>query len=192
MRPTAASRWSGPRRREARRSTTYPVRLTVICDDRPGLLKEMTAVIAADDTNIRNLDSRESGDGGAIVDFVVLAQNLTHLNKLVMDLRRVAGVREVQRSQKDIVLRARRDALRAEALAVERGLYLFADNFSIRPNAIRGDLCLNQLHDGAHLARAGLGAAVVRGGLGDCAGDERFDLVFAGGLRQVGLDELDL
>ena len=58
------------------------------------------AVIAADDTNIRNLDSRESGDGGAIVDFVVFTQNLTHLNKLVMDLRRIPGVKEVQRSQK--------------------------------------------------------------------------------------------
>jgi GTP pyrophosphokinase len=34
------------------------------------------------------------------VDFVVLTQNLTHLNKLVMDLRRIPGVKEVQRSQK--------------------------------------------------------------------------------------------
>ncbi len=90
--------WSAPEGSEG--VTTYPVRLTVYCDDRPGLLKEMTAIIAADDTNIRNLDSRESGDGGAIVDFVVLTQSLTHLNKLVMDLRRIPGVREVQRSQK--------------------------------------------------------------------------------------------
>jgi GTP diphosphokinase / guanosine-3',5'-bis(diphosphate) 3'-diphosphatase len=90
--------WSAPKGSEG--ATTYPVRLTVICDDRPGLLKEMTAIISADDTNIRNLDSRESGDGGAIVDFVVLTQSLTHLNKLVMDLRRIPGVREVQRSQK--------------------------------------------------------------------------------------------
>ncbi|HXB61926.1 MAG TPA: bifunctional (p)ppGpp synthetase/guanosine-3',5'-bis(diphosphate) 3'-pyrophosphohydrolase [Acidobacteriaceae bacterium] len=90
--------WSAPEGSEG--VTTYPVRLTVICDDRPGLLKEMTAVISADDTNIRNLDSRESGDGGAIVDFVVFTQNLTHLNKLVMDLRRIPGVKEVQRSQK--------------------------------------------------------------------------------------------
>src|ERR1700729_2691076 len=73
--------WSAPEGREG--GTTYPVRLTVHCDDRPGLLKEMTAIIAADDTNIRNLDSRENGDGSAIVDFVVLTQNVTHLNKLV-------------------------------------------------------------------------------------------------------------
>ena len=80
--------------------TTYPVRLTILCDDRPGLLKEMTAIIAADDTNIRNMDSRESSDGGAVVDFVVQTQDVRHLNKLVMDLRRVNGVREVQRVQK--------------------------------------------------------------------------------------------
>jgi len=90
--------WSAPEGSEA--VTTYPVRLTVLCDDRPGLLKEMTAIIAADDTNIRNMDSRESGDGGAIIDFVVLTQDMRHLNKLVMDLRRINGVREVQRSQK--------------------------------------------------------------------------------------------
>jgi GTP pyrophosphokinase len=90
--------WSKPATEEG--VTLYPVRLTVICDDRPGLLKEMTAIIAADDTNIRNLDSRPNGDGGATVDFVVQTQDVRHLNKLVMDLRRVAGVREVQRIQK--------------------------------------------------------------------------------------------
>ncbi|MDR3734956.1 MAG: bifunctional (p)ppGpp synthetase/guanosine-3',5'-bis(diphosphate) 3'-pyrophosphohydrolase [Acidobacteriaceae bacterium] len=90
--------WSAPE--AAADVTTYPVRLTILCDDRPGLLKEMTAIIAADNTNIRNMESRESDDGGAIVDFVVLTQDVRHLNKMVLDLRRVNGVREVQRVQK--------------------------------------------------------------------------------------------
>jgi GTP pyrophosphokinase len=46
------------------------------------------------------MESKESDDGGAIVDFVVLTQDVRHLNKMVLDLRRVNGVREVQRVQK--------------------------------------------------------------------------------------------
>jgi len=90
--------WSTPE--AAADVTTYPVRLTILCDDRPGLLKEMTAIIAADDTNIRNMESKEGEDGGAVVDFVVLTQDVRHLNKMVLNLRRVNGVREVQRVQK--------------------------------------------------------------------------------------------
>jgi GTP pyrophosphokinase len=79
---------------------TYPVRLTVICEDRPGLLKEFTAIIADDGTNIRSVDSKPTPDGGAIVDFVVETVDVRHLTKLTQNLRKVAGVREVQRVTK--------------------------------------------------------------------------------------------
>src|SRR5260370_7316713 len=36
---------------------TYPVKLTVFCDDRPAMLKQLTAVISADNTNIRNIEA---------------------------------------------------------------------------------------------------------------------------------------
>ncbi len=36
----------------------YPVKITVFCDDRAGMLKELTAVISDDDTNIRGVDTR--------------------------------------------------------------------------------------------------------------------------------------
>ncbi len=39
-------------------------------------------------------------DGGAVVDFVVETIDVRHLNRLVDKLRRVHGVREVQRVQK--------------------------------------------------------------------------------------------
>ena len=79
---------------------TYPVKLTVICDDRAGLLKEFTAIIADDGTNIRSMESRAIEDGLAAVEFVVETVDVRHLNKLVLNLRKVAGVREVQRVQK--------------------------------------------------------------------------------------------
>ncbi|MFT4112336.1 RelA/SpoT family protein [Silvibacterium sp.] len=84
----------------AGRKLTYPVKLTVFCDDRTGMLKELTAVISDENTNIRTVDSRPGENDDAIVEFVVEAEDLRHLNRLVIGLRRVPGVRDVQRSQK--------------------------------------------------------------------------------------------
>ena len=82
------------------RKTTYPVRLTVYCDDRAGMLKEMTAVISDDNTNIRSVDSKPGPNNDATVEFVVEAEDVRHLDRLVQGLKRVPGVRDVQRSQK--------------------------------------------------------------------------------------------
>ncbi len=82
------------------KKSTYPVKLTLYCDDRSGLLKEMTAVISDDGTNIRGVDSKSTGDGEAVVEFVIEAEDVGHLTRLVTGLRRVPGVRDVQRAQK--------------------------------------------------------------------------------------------
>jgi len=79
---------------------TYPVKLTVQCDDRAGLLKEFTAIISDEGTNIRSSSSNADNEGGAVVEFVVETPDLRHLNRLVDKLRRVQGVREVHRAQK--------------------------------------------------------------------------------------------
>jgi GTP diphosphokinase / guanosine-3',5'-bis(diphosphate) 3'-diphosphatase len=84
----------------AAKAQTYPVKLTVLCDDRSGLLKEFTAIIADDGTNIRSVDSKSEPDGTAVVDFIVETVDVRHLNRLVQNLRRVPGVRDVQRVQK--------------------------------------------------------------------------------------------
>ena len=82
------------------RAITYAVKLTVLCDDRPGMLKELTAIISDDGTNIRGVDSKSDNEGGAVVEFIVEAEDVRHLTKLVTNLRRVPGVRDVQRAQK--------------------------------------------------------------------------------------------
>jgi guanosine-3',5'-bis(diphosphate) 3'-pyrophosphohydrolase len=79
---------------------TYPVKLTILCDDRAGLLKEFTAIISDDNTNIRSSASNATADGGAVIDFVIEIVDVRHLNRLVDKLRRVQGVRDVQRVQK--------------------------------------------------------------------------------------------
>ena len=95
-----AVEWSRVGDKIAGRATRYPVKITVFCDDRAGMLKELTAVISDDDTNIRAVDTRQTPDGEAAVEFIVEAQDLRHLNKMVLGLRKVPGVRTVQRTQK--------------------------------------------------------------------------------------------
>ena len=82
------------------KAQTYPVKLMVLCDDRAGMLKEFTAIISDEGTNIRSVDSKVAADGTAVVDFVIEIVDLRQLNKLVQGLRRVPGVRDVQRVQK--------------------------------------------------------------------------------------------
>jgi GTP pyrophosphokinase len=82
------------------RAQRYPVKITIYCHDRTGMLKELTAVISDDDTNIRNIDIRHDDDGEAIIEFIVEAEDVRHLNRMVLALRRVNGVRDVQRTQK--------------------------------------------------------------------------------------------
>ncbi len=80
--------------------TTYPVKLTVLCDDRAGLLKEFTAIISDDGTNIRSVGTTPTPDGSVVVDFVIETVDVRHLTKLTQNLRKVPGVRDVQRVQK--------------------------------------------------------------------------------------------
>ncbi|HEX5233794.1 MAG TPA: bifunctional (p)ppGpp synthetase/guanosine-3',5'-bis(diphosphate) 3'-pyrophosphohydrolase [Silvibacterium sp.] len=92
--------WSRTADGTAAHPQTYPVRLTIFCDDRTGMLKELTAVISDENANIRTVDSRPGPNEDAIVEFVVEAEDVRHLTRLVQGLRRVSGVRDVQRSQR--------------------------------------------------------------------------------------------
>ena len=92
--------WARTADEKSGRKMTYPVKLTVYCDDRAGMLKEMTAVISDDGTNIRGVDSKPATGSEATVEFILEAEDVRHLTRLVTGLRRVPGVRDVQRSQK--------------------------------------------------------------------------------------------
>ena len=86
--------------KDSPKTSTYPVRLIVVCDDRSGLLKEFTAIISEDGTNIRSVSTAPPVDGTVNVDFVIETVDLRHLTRLIQNLRKVPGVREVQRIQK--------------------------------------------------------------------------------------------
>ncbi|HEY6969861.1 MAG TPA: bifunctional (p)ppGpp synthetase/guanosine-3',5'-bis(diphosphate) 3'-pyrophosphohydrolase [Candidatus Angelobacter sp.] len=78
---------------------TYPVKLTVFCDDRAGMLKQLTAVISDDNTNIRNIEAK-TADSQATIDVVIDIQDVKHLERIMAGLRKIPGIRDVQRLSK--------------------------------------------------------------------------------------------
>jgi GTP pyrophosphokinase len=79
--------------------TSYPVKLTVYCDDRFGMLKQITAVISDTKTNIRNVEARTS-NGQANIDVILDIADLKHLENIINGVRKIPGVHDVQRLQK--------------------------------------------------------------------------------------------
>src|SRR3989441_1828544 len=79
--------------------SAYPVKLTVFCDDRFGMLKQITAVISDSKTNIRNIEAR-TNNGQANIDIVLDIADLKHLENIVTGVRKIPGVHDVQRLQK--------------------------------------------------------------------------------------------
>ena len=79
--------------------TSYPVKLTVYCDDRFGMLKNITGVIGDAKSNIRNI-AAHTANSQASVEIVLDIGDLKHLEQIIAGLRKIPGVHEVQRLQK--------------------------------------------------------------------------------------------
>ncbi len=79
--------------------TAYPVKLTVFCDDRFGMLKSITGVIGDAKSNIRNI-AAHTANSQASVEVVLDIADLKHLEAIIVGLRKIPGVHEVQRLQK--------------------------------------------------------------------------------------------
>jgi len=79
--------------------TAYPVKLTVYCDDRFGMLKNITGVIGDAKSNIRNITAH-TANSQASVEVVLDISDLKHLENIIVGLRKIPGVHEVQRLQK--------------------------------------------------------------------------------------------
>src|SRR5882672_7342801 len=78
---------------------SYPVKLTLFCDDRFGMLKQITSVITDQSTNIRNIEARTS-NGQASIDVVLEIADLKHLETIINGGGKIPGVHDVQRLQK--------------------------------------------------------------------------------------------
>ena len=78
---------------------SYPVKFALRTGDRPGLLKELTAAIS-ENTNIRNIETRMEENGDALIDLTLDIKDKKHLERLVLAMRKVSGVRDVERIRK--------------------------------------------------------------------------------------------
>jgi GTP pyrophosphokinase len=84
-------------------SQTFPVKMLVHTEDRPGMLNQVTTALFNEQTNIRSLearpdDSRTTAEG-AVVDMTVEVRDKKQLERIVSSLRRISGVRDVERVQ---------------------------------------------------------------------------------------------
>jgi GTP pyrophosphokinase len=79
---------------------TFPVKLLVHTEDRPGILNQLTTVLFNEQTNIRSLEARSDDKraaDGAIVDMTVEIKDTRQLDRVVSALRRIPGVRDTER-----------------------------------------------------------------------------------------------
>jgi GTP pyrophosphokinase len=80
---------------------TFPVRIVVHTDDRPGLLHQITSALADDKINVRSLEARtdfSQNTDAAIVEMTVEVRDKKQLEKLCTAVRRISGVRDVERT----------------------------------------------------------------------------------------------
>jgi GTP pyrophosphokinase len=81
---------------------TFPVKVMIYTDDRPGMLNQLTSVLFAEQSNIRSLeasaDNKRGGDG-AVIDMTIEIRDKKQLERVVNAIRRISGVRDVERTQ---------------------------------------------------------------------------------------------
>ena len=76
----------------------FPVRIVIHTDDRPGMLNQLTSVLSNENTNIRSLEAKTELDhDGGVVEMTVDVRDKKQLEKLVSAMRRISGVRDVER-----------------------------------------------------------------------------------------------
>jgi guanosine-3',5'-bis(diphosphate) 3'-pyrophosphohydrolase len=75
----------------------YPVRIRVDCEDKKGLLAEISNCISSQEANITNARVDTTGEKRAVCTFEMEIQDLSHLKKVIKALQKVKGVNRVER-----------------------------------------------------------------------------------------------
>jgi GTP pyrophosphokinase len=76
----------------------FPVKIIIHTDDRPGMLNQLTSVLSDENANIRSLEAKTELDhDGGVVEMTVDVRDKKQLEKLVSAMRRISGVRDVER-----------------------------------------------------------------------------------------------
>ncbi len=83
-------------------SSVFPVKIVVYTDDRPGILNSLTSILSQENSNIRSLEARPDerrGGDGAIIDMTVEVRDKKQYQRVAAAMRRVSGVRDLERVQ---------------------------------------------------------------------------------------------
>lgn len=79
-------------------SETYPVRLAIRASDRPGLLTQISGIITQHNCNIRSADAHiDPADGTGVIELVFDVHEMRQLNIIRAAVKKVPGVRDVDR-----------------------------------------------------------------------------------------------
>lgn len=80
----------------------FNVKLIVYSEDRPGMLHEITSIFYNENTNIRSVEARlddKRSDDSAVVDLTCEVKDKRQMEKIISAIRRISGVRDVERVQ---------------------------------------------------------------------------------------------
>lgn len=86
------TQWEKPKKRQ-----THPVRVLVSSLNQPGILARVTTVIAECRTNISNAVAKATSATDGELDLTVEIEDLNHLRKVMDAIRKVKGVKKVER-----------------------------------------------------------------------------------------------
>jgi GTP pyrophosphokinase len=79
----------------------YAVPLTILTEDRPGMLAEIAAAISEVRSNILNVEARTADERGTI-DITVEIPDMKHLERVIASVRKIDGVYDVARSTRTV------------------------------------------------------------------------------------------
>ena len=82
-----AVEWGKRRRTPRSGRRDIPSSSSVLCDNRPGMLKQIATVISDTNTNIRNMEAK-TAEEHATVDIVADIADLKHLERIVSGVRK--------------------------------------------------------------------------------------------------------
>ncbi|MEW6721471.1 MAG: bifunctional (p)ppGpp synthetase/guanosine-3',5'-bis(diphosphate) 3'-pyrophosphohydrolase [Thermodesulfobacteriota bacterium] len=84
---------------EAGTKAVHPVKIRVVCDDKPGLLADISRTITASEVDIRRASVTTTRDRRAICNFEVSVNDAAHLSSLIKSIEKVRGVQTVERGK---------------------------------------------------------------------------------------------
>jgi GTP pyrophosphokinase len=85
---------------DVKQAATHPVKISVVTQDRPGMLATISAAIAAAEANISHAEITTTDDKKAVFNFVVDVLDTAHLARLFQQVERIQGVLHTRRTRR--------------------------------------------------------------------------------------------